>query len=251
MRSAVLFDLDGTLVQTESLKAESYARAAAALRPGVISEEAVIDAYDQCIGRPRDEVAQTLLDRFGLADAARQRMQELGADSPRAAFVAIRLRLYEQLLQDRELIRSHELPAATSLLRHLAHDGYSLALTTVSHAAQAFLVLDTLAIRDEFDAIVTVDDVARGKPAPDLYLLAMSRLGMPAERCVAIEDSVPGIEAALAAGVICVASTNPLTRTAVDAMPADPRVTVVDDPAQLERAVRALLIRPEEATAWS
>jgi len=248
--AAVIFDLDGTLVQTESLKAESYARAATQLRPGAVDPDAVIRAYDACIGRPRDEVAQMLMDRFGLADAAALQ-PSVGAASPRDAFVSLRLKIYETMLADRDLLVRQEFPYATALVRHLKADKYPIALTTVSHAAQAFLVLDALRLRDQFDVIITIDDVAHGKPDPEIYRLAATRLGIPPARCVAVEDSLPGIQAAVAAGIRCVASTNSLTRASVHAAGPLPGVQIVDDPQALEGVVRALLTKPEEAGVWS
>ncbi|MGH3146055.1 MAG: HAD hydrolase-like protein [Rubrobacter sp.] len=71
MISAVIFDLDGTLVETEELKAISYARAVAELRPEV-SEEDVVSAYaDDLVGRSRQEVAEAIVRRFGLEEAGR------------------------------------------------------------------------------------------------------------------------------------------------------------------------------------
>jgi beta-phosphoglucomutase len=248
---AVISDLDGTLVQTESLKAESYARAAAQLRPGAVDPRAVIDAYDQCIGRPRDEVAQTLLDRFQLTDAAARMQHDLGAATPRDAFVALRLEIYEAMLTDRSLIKRQELPYATDLIRRLKADGYPLALTTVSHRAQAMVVLDALGLRQDFDVIVTIDDVAHGKPDPEIYLLAARRLAIPPAQCLAIEDSLPGVRSAMAAGMRCVASTSDLTREAIHAAAPLPGVQIVDDPAMLEQVVRATLTSREEARVWS
>jgi beta-phosphoglucomutase len=247
----VIFDLDGTLVQTESLKAESYARAAAELRPGAVDPLAVIAAYDQCIGLSRNEVGQMLLDRFGLAEAAGARERSLDVSSPLAAFLALRMRIYEAMLGDPNLIARQELPYATGLVRHLKAEGYPTALTTVSHAAQAFVVLDAVRLRDQFDAIVTIDDVAHSKPDPEIYLMAARRLAVAPTACLAVEDSVPGIQAAVAAGMMCVASTNALTRQSVHAAAPLPGVQIVDDPTKLEVVVRTLLTKPEEAGVWS
>ena len=237
----MIFDLDGTLVQTESLKAESYARAAAELRPGAVDQQQVIDAFDACIGRPRNEVAQTLLDQFGLADAAGRLQQQVNATTPRDAFIALRMKIYESMVHDPDLLRRQELSYATGLVRHLQADGIPRALTTVSHAAEAMLVLDAVRLRDAFDVIVTIDEVAHGKPDPEIYLLAVRRLRKTPADCVAVEDSVPGIKAAVAAGIQCVASTNELTRASVHAAMPLPGVQVVDEPPKLEGVVRALL----------
>jgi beta-phosphoglucomutase len=246
--TAVIFDLDGTLVQTESLKAQSYAQAAADLRPGVAAPD-VVKAYDQCIGRPRNEVAQTLLDHFGLHDAAAARASSLGVTAPLDAFLAIRMRDYEAMLRDTALIKRQEYPYATALLRRVRREGYATALTTVSHAAQAFVVLDALGLRPEFDVIVTVDDVAHAKPDPELYLEAAKRLHRPPAVCLAIEDSQPGVQAAVAAGMRCVAVANELTRDALHAAPPLPGEQIVDDPSRLDAVVTAVLTTREEAKA--
>ena len=99
-------------------------------------------------------------------------------------------------------------------------------------------MLDALRLRDQFDVIITIDDVAHGKPDPEIYLLATSRLAIPPAQCLAVEDSLPGVRAAVAAGMPCVASTNDLTRDAVHAALPLPGVQVVDDPATLEAVVR-------------
>ena len=73
-RIAAIFDLDGTLVQTEALKAQSYARAAVELAPDTVREQDVIAAYDEMVGHSREDVAATLLARFGLEAQAGRRM---------------------------------------------------------------------------------------------------------------------------------------------------------------------------------
>jgi beta-phosphoglucomutase len=246
--TAVIFDLDGTLVQTESLKAQSYAQAAADLHPGVAAQD-VVAAYDRCIGRPRNDVAQTLLDQFKLGDAAAARAPSLGVTTPLDAFLAIRMRYYEALLADTALLKRQEYPYATALVRRVRAQGYATALTTVSHAAQAFIVLDALGLRDAFDVIVTVDDVAHAKPDPELYLVAARRLGRPPANCLAIEDSLPGVQSAVAAGMRCVAIANELTRDALHAASPLPGEQIVDDSSRLDAVVTAVLTTHEEAKA--
>src|SRR3712207_1717003 len=79
--SAVIFDLDGTLVETEELKALSYARAAVELRPD-LDEKEVVEAFKDFVGLSRHEVAVGLMQRFGLEEAARGRMAEFGVGTP-------------------------------------------------------------------------------------------------------------------------------------------------------------------------
>src|SRR5919199_1294191 len=109
MIRAFVFDLDGTLVETEELKALSYARAAAELHPE-LNEEEVIEAFKDLVGLSRQEVAVGLMRRFGLEDAARDRMEEFGVDTPWQAYVQIRLRIYEELVADPKLLLAHRYP---------------------------------------------------------------------------------------------------------------------------------------------
>ena len=78
MIRAMIFDLDGTLVQTEKLKALSYARAAVELCPYTLSEAKAVEAFKDLVGLSRREVAQALVERFDLEEKARSRMAEFG-----------------------------------------------------------------------------------------------------------------------------------------------------------------------------
>jgi beta-phosphoglucomutase len=109
MIRAFVFDLDGTLVETEELKALSYARAAAELRPD-LNEGEVTEAFKDFVGLSRQEVAVGLMRRFGLEGAARTRMAEFGVDTPWQAYVQIRLRVYETLVAGTELVVAHSYP---------------------------------------------------------------------------------------------------------------------------------------------
>jgi HAD superfamily hydrolase (TIGR01509 family) len=81
--------------------------------------------------------------------------------------------------------------------------------------------LAALGITDHFQAILTAEDVARGKPEPDLFLLAAERLGVPPERCLVIEDSDLGLEAARRAGMAAV-DVRPWVRRATDSTAGEP-----------------------------
>jgi HAD superfamily hydrolase (TIGR01509 family) len=237
---AVIFDLDGTLVQTEELKAISYAQAAVELRPDLQVGD-VIAGFDDLIGRSRNEVAQTLVQRFGLEAAARARAAELGAKEPWEAFVVLRLRIYEHMLRDPELLRRQAFPYAIDLLHKVKGEGYPTGLATMSYARQANVVIDTLGFRPYLDVIVTRDEVQRPKPDPEIYTLCAERLGIAPPDCLVIEDSQPGVEAAVAAGMTCVAVASDLTRDGLHAHPTLPRERLIDDPKMLDAAVTALL----------
>src|ERR671928_1768738 len=188
MIRAFVFDLDGTLVETEKLKALSYARAAVELRPD-LNEADVKDAFKDLVGLSRQEVAVGLMRRFGLEGAARARMSEFGVGTPWQAYVQIRLRIYETLVADPKLILAHSYPHNIALLRDVRREGYPTALATQSHREQTRRVLDILGLADEFDVVVTRDDIDHSKPDPEIHLLAARELGVGPEECLAIEDS--------------------------------------------------------------
>ena len=239
MIRAFVFDLDGTLVETEKLKALSYARAATELRPDLDGQE-VEAAFADFVGLSRQEVAVGLIRRFGLEDAARARMQEFLMEKPWQAYVRIRLRIYEELLSDPQRVLSVRYPHNLALLSDVRRKDYLTGLATQSHREEAMRVLGILGITDEFDVIATREDVEHGKPAPEMHLLVARELGVESEECLAIEDSPTWIEAALAAGARAIAVTTDLTRQKFrDSDVLDPS-HVVDDPRDLPVLVRRL-----------
>jgi HAD superfamily hydrolase (TIGR01509 family) len=103
------------------------------------------------------------------------------------------------------------LPGAIELLDAALEAGWATALATGKSRARLDPELERLALVDRFHAVVTSGEVPRGKPAPDVFLEAARRVGVEPSDCVVLEDSVPGCEAALAAGMAVVACPCELT----------------------------------------
>lgn len=103
----------------------------------------------------------------------------------------------------RKLYKGHAQPAAglVRFLKELKAAGIATAVATAAPRINLDFILDELRLRPCFDALVDVSMVKRGKPAPDLYLKAAEELGRRPQECVAFEDSYPGVESALAAGM--------------------------------------------------
>lgn len=240
MIRAFVFDLDGTLVETEELKALSYARAATQLRRD-LNEGEVVAAFGDLVGLSRQEVAVGLMRRFGLEDAARARMAEFDVGTPWQAYVQIRLGIYEEMLGDPKLIQKHRYPHNIALLRRVRQDGFPTALATQSHREQTRRVIGILGLEDEFDVVVTRDDVEHGKPAPEMHLLAARELDFDAGECLAIEDSPAGVQGALAAGMEVIAVTTRLTRQKFRGTDLLDRCHVVNDPRTLPDIVDRLI----------
>ncbi len=241
MIRAMIFDLDGTLVQTEKLKALSYARAAVELCPYGVSEREVIEAFKEVVGRSRREVAMALVDRFDLSEVAGARMDEFGVKTPWQAFVQVRLRYYKAMVADPEVIRSNRWQHNIALIEEARRARCKTALATMSSCARTRQELEVLGLADTFDFVATKDDVERGKPDPEIYQLVARELAVPPAECLVIEDSPSGMRAALAAGAWCIVVTTPFTRRAIhDQQLLDER-WVVDDPATLPAVVRGML----------
>lgn len=241
MIRAMIFDLDGTLVQTERLKALSYARAVVELGPHDVQEDAVLEAFKDVVGLSRREVALMLVERFDLEARAAARMSEFGVDTPWQAFVQIRLRYYEELLADPDILKNNQWPHNVELLRTARRNGCKTGLATMSYCAQVQRVLAILDLSGEFDFVASRDDVEHGKPDPEIYRLVSTELGIPPQECLVIEDSPSGVKAALAAGMWCIAVTTPFTREQLrTAQLLEPR-WIVDDPLTLTTVVDAML----------
>jgi HAD superfamily hydrolase (TIGR01509 family) len=246
---AIVFDLDGTLVQTEKLKAFSYARAIIELCPTEVSEEEVIETFKEVVGLPRREVAQALVQRFDLEETSRALMDDFGVSAPWQAFVQVRLRIYEEMLADPQVIRDNQWPHNMALLEQARETGCKTGLATMSRCQQATRVLEILKLTEAFDFIATRDDVTHGKPDPEIYQLVSHELQVPASECLVIEDSPSGIKAALAAGMHCIGVTTPFTRKGVHDSNLLEKSWIVDDPSELVPTVAQKMDQVERQPA--
>jgi HAD superfamily hydrolase (TIGR01509 family) len=182
MVAAVCFDLDGTLIRSEEIR------------------DAVRRDYVREAGGRWSAVAQREMTGMHLAEWARYMHDRLGVLRPPDEIAGeIEGRIETIYRAGIPLV-----PGAREVLERCAAV-WPLALATGSTRRLIDLVLDLGGLRPYFRVTVSVDDVARGKPAPDIYLLAAERLGVDPARCVAVEDSASGVRSARAAGMRVVA----------------------------------------------
>jgi beta-phosphoglucomutase-like phosphatase (HAD superfamily) len=241
MIEAIVFDLDGTLVQTETLKAQSYAQAAVELGRGSFSEPDVVNAYKEVAGLSRQEVAQYLLDRFNLEAPAGERMDAYYVRTPWQAFVQIRMRIYDAMLEDPLLIVKHRCPFSLDLLIWARENKFKTGLATMSGCSQANRVLQILDVTNDFDFIATRDDVNNGKPDPEIYRLMAHELCVEPAAGLVIEDSLVGIQAAVAAKMPCIAALSDFTRKEVKGSNMLKERWIVDNPAGLKKTVKEFI----------
>lgn len=183
----VIYDLDGTLLDTEPMFIETtnaiLARFGMTLDPAIRA---------QMIGRPTPAAVPLMIDLTGIA---------MTAD----AFIEERDRLLHDLFP-----AAVPRAGARELTLHLARHGVPQAVATSSSAhTLARKVLSDPAWFASFDAIVSAEEVPHGKPAPDIFLEAAHRLGADPASCLVFEDAPSGVAAALAAGMYVVAVPEP------------------------------------------
>ncbi|TDB82451.1 HAD family phosphatase [Micromonospora sp. KC721] len=179
----VIFDLDGVLVDSEPNYFAAERRLLA--DHGV---DFTVEMKRPYIGMSTREVIVDLVRRFGLPEPVDVLIERKNAH-------------YLELAS-----RATTVYPQTSRLLTLLHErGYPVALASGSSPEVIEVVLNAAGLRKLFNVVVSADAVPRGKPAPDLFLAAANQLGVPPEGCVVLEDSAPGVRAALAAGMRCVA----------------------------------------------
>jgi HAD superfamily hydrolase (TIGR01509 family) len=241
MIKAFVFDLDGTLVQTEILKAHSYAKAVEKLKPGKYKVHDIIDSYKKLVGHSREEVASYFLLKYNLEEGCSKLVKEFKIKEPWEAFIKIRLKYYFEFLNNPRILNTVKCTYSTQLLKKVKQQNYKTALATTSHLDEATKVLETLELNNLFDFIATRDKVKNSKPDPEIYKLVISKLKVKAEECLAIEDSMTGIKAALAAKVNCIAATNDYTIEAVNNTKIIDKKWVVNDLKNLNGIVEDMI----------
>ncbi len=176
---AIIFDLDGLLVDTEPLWVKAYAKW---LKKHNAKNDPVI--YKKMIGRGLKENMIMAKKYLGVKGEAENLLGDL------------REILYNLVSQKEDIL----MPGVLELLPKLKT--YKLAVTTGGHNQKgAEKMLIDSGVRKYFETVVSSDDVKRGKPAPDVYFEAARQLGVKLQSCVVIEDSVNGVEAGISAGM--------------------------------------------------
>ena len=165
-------------------------------------------------------------------------MEEFDVEEPWETLVEIRLKVYEDLLGNPDLLLKQRYPHNIELLHDLRHKGYRMTLATMSRRYQVTQVLDVLDLSEEFELVATRDDVERGKPDPEIDLLISEKLSVPPQEFLVIEDSPAGVKAALTAEMAVVAVPTELTRSRFRESEILESRWIVDDPDVLGEVVR-------------
>jgi beta-phosphoglucomutase family hydrolase len=181
---AVIFDMDGTLVDTTELEYKAWHR--------MMQEQGVEfthEEYIKVLGAKGSEIVKNHL------DWEEEAIQEILQNKERYF---------------KELVAQHGLdliPGVEKLLQDIQQIPLKMALATGASRKKLEFVLEKLPIAQYFDAMITADDTQTGKPDPEVFLNAAKKLGVAPDSCIVMEDARNGAEAAKKGGMICIAIT--------------------------------------------
>ena len=193
--AALIFDVDGTLAETEELHRRAFNASFAAhglnwsWDTGLYAKLLAVTGGKERIG--------FYIDRYGPG----QRLDRAAI----AALHADKTARYAQLVREGTLALR---PGVQRLIEQARAAGLKLAIATTTSRPNVDALLRATLGHDPFDVIAAGDEVPAKKPAPDIYLAALSRLALPATACLAIEDTENGLRSAVAAGLPCLMTTS-------------------------------------------
>jgi len=180
MSGAVLWDLDGTLVDSEQYHWRAW-KETLDHAGVVITRQDFLSSF----GQRNDAILAKWLGE----NAGAGKIEQIGNDKEER---------YRELVRQEGLL---PLPGAAEWVERLHREGWRQAIASSAPRSNVETVLDALRMRPWFQAAVSAEDVREGKPAPDVFLAAAARLGAEPHGCVVVEDARAGVEAARRAGM--------------------------------------------------
>lgn len=176
---AVLFDMDGVLIDSNAVIERAWSEAAEMYGKTISADDMVKHIH----GQPGPHTLQTLFNDLPLSD--RQKVQA-------------------HIIHTENTANYDPIPVVAKLITALHAAGICVGIVTSGWREKIDRVMDMLQIQSCISVIVERDDVTRGKPFPDPYLLAAKRLAIPAGKTIVFEDSRSGVTSAVSAGTFCV-----------------------------------------------
>jgi HAD superfamily hydrolase (TIGR01509 family) len=183
---AIIFDIDGLMVDTEPLSRVAW--------------DQVLEKY----GRTMDDETYTGLIGFRIDETADYLIAAYELDTDAQSLIQKKRTAYDAILAEGVPV----LPGLFDLLEVIEKRGIPWGVATSSPCAHAKNILTQLGLWERCASATGGDEVSKGKPDPEIYLLAAQRLGCLPARCLALEDSAPGCQSALSAGLLTIAVPN-------------------------------------------
>ena len=239
MIKAMLFDMDGVLVQNEKLKALSVAMAVQRLRELPEPDPAGIEAYRDMVGASREVVSRHIVDKLGLEPDLVPLLAEYGASEVWEVLGNMRRAIYDEMVADPQVVRDNQWPHTVALLRVAKENNCRTGLATLSARTEALHFVRSLDLEGSLDVVLAREDVQNAKPDPEIYLLAAQKLEVQPQDCLVIEDSPNGVRAGMAADMNVVAFGTPFTIASLHSAKVVEHQWIVHDPAKLPEVVQA------------
>ena len=188
MIKALVFDMDGVIIDSEPIHIDLTVQ----VMRDVGKEPSPSEIYE-FIGVINEEMWPILISRHNIAESAEELIERQMA--------YVKKRFFEDKLEP--------IDGIPELMQSAKERGMKIALATSSPRYFAEHILENVGLARYFDALITADEISRGKPDPEIYAKAAQALGFKPHECVAIEDAYKGIQAAKGAGMKCIAFKNP------------------------------------------
>ena len=180
MYEAIIFDLDGTLIDSERVSFEEFQKMCAAF-----GKEYTTAQHKILMGRSGEVNNRTIREQFGVPVTDDQ-------------MKVVRQDIRSRLIREGESILK---PGVREFLQSLSLAGYRLGIATASSPTYREAILTSTGILALFEGFVSGEEVAMPKPAPDIYLAVAKKFGVNPMRCLAVEDGIAGIESGRTAGM--------------------------------------------------
>jgi beta-phosphoglucomutase family hydrolase len=192
MTKAVLWDLDGVLVDTAPFHFQAWQELFRSVGKGFAEAD-----FRRTFGLRNDAILRDILGELTPAEEARLAHRK------------------EELYRAKAEGRVRAMPGAIGLLRRLRQEGRKTAIVSSAPRENVRVLLRSLGLEEMFEAVVAEEDAPRGKPDPQGFLVAAEKLGVAAAECVVIEDAPGGLEGAKRAGMRCIGVTTSRPREAL------------------------------------